>query len=180
MYYTYSGLLIKYKSNYQIKKALVQQKIMKIKPGLYSDDLSDHTLAEVFIKRNDTILTLQSAFQYHGVSDYVPESIFVATPRNAHPMKIKGVTQVFMANHYHPLGTIEVQQDGYMLRVYDLERTLIELIRFEKKIPFEEYHHVIKKFREKVAQLDYHKVTTYAKEFTSFKKIINTIQTSIL
>lgn len=180
MFYSYKELLKKYKSDYQIKKAVQKKEVFKIKPGIYSDDKSEDVFAELFITRKDAILTLQSAFHFHNVTDYVPEFIYVATPRSAYPISIQDVKQVFISNKYHLIGVSEIKEEGYTMRVYDLERTLIELIRYETKIPFEEYHHVLKKFREIKNKLDFNTLMKYAKMFKSYKKIVLIVQNSIM
>ena len=180
MFYTYEEMIKRYKSDYQIKKALKRKEIKKVKPGLYSDGDVLFELPELFLKRDDTVLTLQSAFQLHGVTDYIPECTFVATPRSAYPINSSEVKQIFMSNGYHLIGVESKTIDGVQIRVYDLERSLIELIRYEKKLSFEEYHHVLRKFREKKDSIDFNKLMDYAKHFRSYKKITRVVQTSII
>ena len=180
MFYTYNEMIKRYKSDYQIKKALKRKEIKKVKPGLYSDKDTLFDLPELFIKRDDTVLTLQSAFQFHDVTDYIPEYTFVATPRSAYPISSPEVKQIFMSDNYHLIGVKSKTVDDVPIRVYDLERSLIELIRYEKKIPLEEYHHVLRKFREKNDSIDFNKLMAYAKQFRSYKKIAKVIQNSII
>ncbi len=61
-----------------------------------------------------------------------------------------------------------------------MERSLVELIRYETKTSYEEYHHVLKNFRETEEKLDYKKSIDYAKHFRSYKKILNMLQNSIM
>jgi predicted transcriptional regulator of viral defense system len=180
MLYTYDEVIKQYKNNYQLKKAILRNEILKVKPGLYSDKELSMDTPEVFIKRQDAVLTLQSAFHYHGVTDYVPDFTYIATPRNAYPIKDSNIKQIFMSGKYHSIGIEEYNQDGNIIRVYNLERSLIELIRYESKISFEEYHHVLRKFRDKKNNLNFNKLMTYAKQFKSYKKIVSVIQNSIM
>jgi predicted transcriptional regulator of viral defense system len=180
MFYTYDEVIKQYKNDYQLKKAILRNEILKVKPGLYSDKELSMDTPEVFIKRQDAVLTLQSAFHYHGVTDYVPDFTYIATPRNAYPIKDSEIKQIFMSGKYHSIGIEEYNQDGNIIRVYNLERTLIELIRYESKISFEEYHHVLRKFRDKKDNLNFNKLMTYAKQFKSYKKIVGVIQNSII
>ncbi|MDY0139651.1 MAG: hypothetical protein RBR50_08120 [Candidatus Izemoplasmatales bacterium] len=180
MFYTYEEMIKRYKSDYQIKKALKRKEIKKVKPGLYSDGDVLFDLPELFLKRDDTVLTLQSAFQLHGVTDYIPEYTYVATPRSAYPISSSEVKQIFMSNDYHCIGVESKIIDEVRIRVYDLERSLIELIRYEKKLSFEEYHHVLRKFRENKDSIDFNKLMDYAKHFKSYKKIARVVQNSIM
>jgi len=180
MYYTYKSMLNTFQSDYKINKEVEAGHFTKIKPGLYSDDKYKDIYSEVFLSMKQAVLTLQSAFHYYGLTDYIPEYVYVATPRNAHPYQIHGMKQVFISNRLYPIGIQEINTDKYPLRIYDMERTLIELIRYQSKLPFEEYQHVLRKFRERASELNIRKITRYAKEFRSYKKIIQTIQTTVL
>jgi len=180
MFYTYKDMIKRYKSDYQIKKAIKRKEIKKVKPGLYSDGDVLFDLPELFLKRDDTVLTLQSAFQFHGVTDYIPEYTYVATPRSAYPIKSSEVKQIFMSNKYHLIGVESKTMDKVQIRVYDFERSLIELIRYEKKLSFEEYHHVLRKFREKKEIIDFNKLMAYAKHFRAYQKISRVVQNSIM
>lgn len=50
MFYTYEEMIKRYKSDYQIKKALKRKEIKKVKPGLYSDGDVLFDLPELFLK----------------------------------------------------------------------------------------------------------------------------------
>jgi predicted transcriptional regulator of viral defense system len=180
MFLSYGQAIAKYGSDYHLKKALKSKKMYKIKPGVYSFDAYSDDMAELFVKYDNIVLTLRSAFYYHKVSDYIPDDVHIATPKNAYPIKMKNVKQYFIKREYFDIGIKEISRDNYTLRIYDLERSLIELIRYETKIPHEEYLHVLKRFREINDELDFYKLTNYAKHFKSYKKIINTIQHSIM
>lgn len=180
MYYTYKEAKKKFGSDYQIKEAMNKDEIYKIEDGLYSDHNYTDEYAIIFKRMKRAVLTLQSAFYYHGLTDYIPESIYVATPKSAYPVSIDGVKQVFMINKYFEIGIKTEEKEGYLLNVYDFERTLIELIRYEKKIPFEEYNHVIKQFRKRSDEIDFRKLMTYARIFKSKNKIINEVQKSVM
>ncbi|NMA04969.1 MAG: hypothetical protein GX931_01200 [Acholeplasmataceae bacterium] len=178
MLYDYTELINKYKNDYQIKKALKEKRIYKLKPGLYSDKPKVDTLKILMHERKDAILTLQSAFYYYGLTDYIPKYIYVATPQNAYPINNSKIKQIFLKNH--KLGKIKIKQNDYYICIYDLERTLIELIRYETKMPYEEYYHVLRNFRKVKNKLDFNKLNNYAKQFRSYEKIIKTIEMAII
>ena len=180
MFLSYDQAIAKYGSDYQLKKALSAKEIFKIKPGVYSFDIYSDEIAELFVKHANIVLTLKSAFYYHKVSDYVPDSIYVATPKNAYPINKQNIKQFFIKKDYYEIGIMEVKKENYSLKVYDLERSLIELIRYETKMPYEEYLHVLKIYREINDKLDINKLIEYAKHFKSYKKILNIVQYSIM
>ena len=118
MYYTYTELMKKYKNKYQIKKAVLDSELQKVKPGLYTDSNDNNILGELYTLRNDIVLTLQSAFYYYGLTDYIPEDIILSTPKNAYPIQIEGVRQIFMTNNYHSIGVVTVKYQGYSIKFY--------------------------------------------------------------
>ncbi|MFA5006719.1 MAG: type IV toxin-antitoxin system AbiEi family antitoxin [Candidatus Izemoplasmatales bacterium] len=180
MLLSYPEAVAKYGSDYQLKKAIITGSIFKIRPGVYAFDANADETAELFVKYDHIVLTLASAFYYHHVSDYVPDRIHVATPKNAYPIERPNVKQYFLTKDYYDVGIMEVKQDDHTIKVYDLERSLIELIRYQTKMPFEEYFHVLKNFREIADKMDFSKLTKYARKFKSYGKIINTVRNSIM
>ena len=62
MLYTYKELLNEYKSNYQVKKAVKEQKIFKIEKGIYSDKKNVNYLEVIVKKYPQEIITGESAY----------------------------------------------------------------------------------------------------------------------
>ena len=83
MIYTYNELLLKYKSAYQIEKAVKNSEIYKIKKGIYSDVPSVHYLAVIMKRYPYGVFTSYSAYYYHNLTDVIPNKINLATNRNA-------------------------------------------------------------------------------------------------
>ena len=79
----YQECLKQYKNDYQIKKALQEHQLFKINDGLYSlvENPSD---LEIFIKKHsNAIFTMESAFYFLGISDFVPTRYYIATSKNS-------------------------------------------------------------------------------------------------
>ena len=128
MYYTYKEIKNEYGNDYQIKEAINNHEIYKIKPGLYTDQKNLDQYAIVFKSIKKAILTLQSAFYYYGLTDYIPEQIVVATPKNSYSVQIEGVKQIFMSNKYLDIGQKTIRKNGYNLKIYDIIYLLCKLI----------------------------------------------------
>ena len=180
MYYNYKEVLNIFKNDYNLKKAIGRKELYKIRPGVYSYEGYTDEYEIIFSKYKQIVLTLQSAFYHHNITDYIPNYIYLATPKNSYPLNSNHIKQIFMTKKYFEIGITDVSKNSYRIKVYDLERTLIELIRYQTKIPYEEYQHVLKKIRASSDKLDYKKLIKYAKNFKSYKKIMNTIQNSIM
>ena len=181
MVYTYKEILKKYNGNRnKLKKDIRNKVIYKIEEGIYSSQKFVEELEIIFFKYKDAVLTLQSAFYYHGLSDYIPEKIVISTPKAAWNKKRKDIKQIFMKPEYHSIGVETKQNRGYSIKIYNLERTLIELIRYSDKLPYELYKEVINSYREIKNQLSYNKLVDYSNKFNSKSKIISAIENSIM
>ena len=78
MIYTYNELLLKYKSAYQIEKAVKNGEVFKIEKGIYSDVPSVHYLAVIMKKYPYGVFTSYSAYYYHNLTDVIPNKIYCA------------------------------------------------------------------------------------------------------
>ena len=180
MILTYQDTIKKYGSYYNVLKEIESGRLYKKTPGIYSTDKWYDELGSLFAKYNNIVLTCQSAFYFHGLSDYIPNTIYIATPKNAYPIRKFDVKQIFMKKEYFPIGIIELEIEGSIIEIYDKERTLIELIRYRSKINYEEYMHVLKNYREIASELDISKLIKYSKNFKAHKKIMKTVEESII
>ena len=61
--------------------------------------------------------------------------------------------------------------DGMTVNIYDKERLLVELIRNEKKIPFDYYKEIINNYRKIVDELDMYKLEEYISLYKNSNKI---------
>ena len=82
MIYTHKELINKYKSNYQITKAIQNGELYKVE-DVYSDKKNVHYL-EIFRKKYpNAIITSDTAYYYHNLTDVIPRKICVATERTS-------------------------------------------------------------------------------------------------
>ena len=85
MLYNHSEIKNKYKSTYQIRKALENKEIYKIEKGIYSDVPNVHYLAVIMKKYPYGVITSYSAYYYHNLTDVIPDKIYLATHRSNIP-----------------------------------------------------------------------------------------------
>ena len=122
MVYNYKEVYKKYGSAYQINKAVKEQKIYKIDSGIYSDKENNHYL-EVFTKKYlDAIISGDSAYYYHNLTDVIPAKIFITTKRNATRYKDKHIKQSYSEDKYFSIGKTIINYEGVNINIYDKER----------------------------------------------------------
>ena len=104
MIFTYNELLLKYKSAYQIEKAVKNGQIYKIEKGIYSDVPSVHYLAVIMKKYPYGIFTSYSAYYYHNLTDVIPDKIYLSTSRNGTTITSNKIKQIRMKDELYNLG----------------------------------------------------------------------------
>ena len=95
MLYNHSEIKSKYKSTYQIRKALENKEIYKIEKGIYSDVPSVHYLDIIMKKYPYGVFTSYSAYYYHNLTDVIPNKIYLSTNRNATTITSNKIQQMF-------------------------------------------------------------------------------------
>ena len=158
MLYTYGEMLDSYGSAYQIGRAVESGAIYKITSGLYSDVRRPDPNAVVCTLYPKAVLTMDSAFYLHGLTDVVPELVHVATPRNSTRIRDIRVRQYFMEPRFMNAGMERFQSDGACGRVFSRERMLVELLRGGGALPLDYYKELIGSYRRIADELDMREV----------------------
>lgn len=180
MLLTYNDCISRFGSDYKLKKAISSQKIFKLDKGLYSDKKYRVEKEIIAKKYPDVVFTGESAYYYHGLTDVIPEQYTIASRRTQTRIKESGIHQTFVLDDLFYLGISTIETNGTAIKIYDLERMLIELIRFKSKYPFDYYKEIINNYRNRVNTLDFDKLENYASHFKNSEKIMNTIQLEVL
>ncbi|MDQ0363143.1 type IV toxin-antitoxin system AbiEi family antitoxin domain-containing protein [Breznakia pachnodae] len=179
MLYSYKELIDKYKTKYALKKLLDNNYFVKIDNGYYSDTPYYDELELIFKKYLGIILNDQSAFFYHGLSDYIPDKYFVATKQKAKKINFESVVQIYVSNKFYGLGKMKINVIGVNVSIYDKERMLIELFRSKKNYSYDYYKEIVKSFREIIDELDMDKLIKYLEKFSNGDNILERINMEI-
>ena len=179
MIYTYKELIDKYGSNYQIQKALKEKKIYKISPGIYSDKENNHYLEVFTNKYPDAIISGDSAYYYHNLTDVIPKKIFMTTKRTSGRFKDKHIIQSFSIDNYLNLGKSNIEFEGVNISIYDKERMLIELLKNKNDISYDYYKEIIHNYRKIKEKIDIYKLQEYIDVYANGEKIMSMIQDEV-
>ena len=165
MLFSYKELKEKYKSSKKIKKYLLEETILKIEKGIYSDTKNINYL-EVIIKKHPTaIFTMDSAFYYYNLTDTVPEKEHLALKRDITKINNEKIKVTYHNDNLFELGKTTMQVNGIIIPIYDKERLLIELIRNRNSIGFDYYKEIINNYRQIRDTLSTKKIATYISNF---------------
>lgn len=179
MLYNHREIKNKYKSTYQIRKALENKEIYKIEKGLYSDISSVHYLAVIMKKYPYGIFTSYSAYYYHNLTDVTPNKIYLATNRNNRMISSDKIKQIRLKDELYNLGKSEIEYEGIKINIFDKERILIDLAKNKNKIAYDLYKEIISNYRKIVDSLDTQKIEEYLQYFVNGDKIFEIIQDEV-
>lgn len=179
MLFNYNEIKNKYKSTYQIRKALENREIYKIEKGIYSDVPNVHYLAIIMKKHPYGVFTSYSAYYYHNLTDVIPDKIYLATDRNNRMIYSNKVKQIRMKNELYNLGKTQIDYEGVIINIYDKERMLIDLARNKNKIGYDLYKEIISNYRKLVNSLDTQKIEEYLQYFVNGDKLFEIIQDEV-
>ena len=180
MLYSYQECLEKYGNDYQIKKELAEGRLFMLEKGIYSDKQYVPELDIITKKYPDAVLTLNSAFYYHGLTDTIPKKYYLATEKGKRKITDLRIKQIYENSGELLLGVIQMVYDNSTITIYNKERILIELIRNKSKIPFDLYKEIISNYRNEIDNLDIALISDYAYELPKTNMVMDTIIREVL
>lgn len=179
MIYNHKEIKRKYKSDYQIEKAIQREEIYKIEKNIYSDTKNANYLEILSKKYRNAIFTMDSAFYFHNLTDVIPTKLNLATKRNALRIKDDKIVQVFVSEKLFEIGKTQIDVEGVTVNIYDKERMLIELIRNKKQLAFDYYKEIISNYRKIINSLDISKIEEYIEMFPHEEHIYESLQREV-
>ena len=126
------------KSTYNHLLKLVGEGIVeRIKPGvyLYENDVSDNTMIDIGKIVPNGVLCLYSAWACYELSLQISQSFNIAIEKNR---KISlpdypPITLYYWKREYQELGVTEQIIGGYKVKIYDLEKSVCDAVKYRTK-----------------------------------------------
>lgn len=177
---TRAECLEQYGSDYLIEKKVEEGELFKVGKGVYSEKKYVPEMAVFSYKYPNAVITMKSAFFFHGLTDVIPDECDLATKRNAAKIKDKRVKQYFVADDFFEEGIEIADCHGYDIQIYNKERMLIELVRYKSKLPFDYYKEIILNYRRLLPRLNIQKIQDYALMAPKSNKVMEIIQLEVL
>lgn len=110
----------------------------------------------------------------------IPDYYYLASRRTDTRIRDPRVVQSFLKDDIFEAGITEVKYNNSVVRVYDRERLLIEMIRFRSKVPLDYYKEIINNYRDIAFELDFGLVEEYAALFKNSATLMRTVQMEVL
>lgn len=149
--------------------------IERVKHGYYK--LSETNISEEQILSTllpEGIVCVQSALFRYGYSDYTPREWNIAVQRTISRSKLKidemPIKAYYIQNELFELGKTTDDFDGFMLNVYDRERTICDCFKYRNQLDSEILNKAINAYiaddKKNLANL-----SKYAKQLKVYKKV---------
>ena len=179
MIYSHKELKEKYGSDYQIQKAVKEKELYKIDSGLYSDKENNHYLDVFTHKYPNAIISGDSAYYYHNLTDVIPKKIYMTTDRNSWNFSDNNIVQSYAIDNYFNLGKTKIEFEGVTINIYDKERMLLELMKNKNNTPYDYYKEIVDNYRKIKDEIDIYKLQEYASSYQNGDKLMAMIQDEV-
>jgi len=179
MILTYKEAYKKYKNDFGIEKAINNNEIYKVSRGIYSDKKNLDLMAIYSKKYPNAIVTMDSAFYFYKLTDFIPQKVYLSISRHARPIKEDDVVVSYIDDSIFEIGRCVKEIDGEKINIYDLERLLVELIRKKNQIPYDYYKEIINNYRKIADTLDMYKIEEYLALFKNEVNLSNTLLSEV-
>lgn len=146
--------IAEYGSDYLVKKKVEEGKLYRVGKALYSESRYVPELAVIAYKYPKAVVTMETAFYIHGLTDLIPDIYDFATDRDGAKIRSSRVRQYFVPSLLFDKGSESVDYNGYTIRIYSRERMLVELLRYKNKLPYDYYKGVLREYRKIIDKLD--------------------------
>lgn len=161
----------------KIAKAISDGIITKIKPGLYKlvdypwDELS--SFADISQANRSAVICLVSASEYYGLTTYSPPIVSIALPHNSINFKLDypPIKVYYFSTLQYNTGVDEIKADGITIKIYNREKTVVDLFRYKNKLGEDIFIESLKNYLNN-SNRDINKLIEYSTTLKVNKKIL--------
>ena len=139
----------------------------------YKGDENDFFSAEALVPNG--VICLMSAARYYELTDFLPDTVDVAIERKKKVSTLPEWPKIrifYFDQSRMDLGVTEVQDGDNCFHIFDIEKTVVDIVYYRNKIGIEETSEVLRKYlKRRDRQID--RLYAYAKVLRC-EKIIRT------
>lgn len=142
-------------SYYRIGKLVDEGKLRKLNNSsyenrLYNGDESDFYYVKAYAPKG--VICLLSAARYYELTTYWPDSIDVAIERNSKISTMPDWPQLnvlYFSKTRHETGVVTIESGNNSFRIYDVEKTVIDILFYRNKLGIEETKEILTNYLKK-------------------------------
>lgn len=148
-------------------------RIVRVRRGVYAlNDGLAKQMIDVETLVPGGVLCLYSAWSYHELTTQIPQAYHIAVERSRRitlpafpPIELS-----FMTQKVYELGITEAEIDGFKVKVYDLEKSVCDAIKYRNKIGLDVSSEILKNYLSRKNR-DITRLYAYASQLRVGKKI---------
>ena len=164
---------------YELNNCLEAGKVVRVKRGLYRhvDYSEEISWGEVCRSAVQGVLCLFSTWQFYQLTTTVSSEVHLAIPVRNKPAlpDFPPVHVYFWSAGFYSIGITESDFNGEKIKLYDLEKSVCDAVRYRNKIGTEILNEVLRNYlKRKDRNLD--KLMKYAVQLRIYKTMLNYIQ----
>lgn len=139
----------------------------------YKGDENDFFSAEAFVPNG--VICLMSAARYYELTNFLPDTVDVAIERKKKVVTLPDWPEIKIF-YFDPvrmdLGVTEIREGDNVFHIFDIEKTVVDIIYYRNKIGIEETSEVLKNYlKRRDRQID--RLYAYAKRLRC-EKVVRT------
>lgn len=136
-------------SLYKINKLVDSGRLIKLNKSYYENagyrgEESDFYYVQAYAPQG--VICLLSAAVYYNLTTFIPDAIDVAIPRKAKVSTVPNWPQMNI-HHYtdgrYALGVKTVQEGKNHFQIYDMEKTVVDIVFYREKVGIEETREIL-------------------------------------
>ena len=139
----------------------------------YKGDENDFFSAEAYVP--DGVICLMSAARYYELTNFLPDAVDVAIERKKKVStlpKWPEIRIVYFDSSRMNIGVTEIRDGENSFHIFDIEKTVVDIIYYRNKIGIEETSEVLRNYlKRQDRQID--RLYTYAKQLRC-EKVVRT------
>lgn len=159
-------------SDYQVQNLVKKKALFFISKGIYSTDENINYLEVITKKHPNAIFTLETACYCYGLIDTISEPYVIATKQKDRKILDDKVKQIFMKDNLYFLGINNMKIGNINIKIYDLERLLVDVVRNKKNMDFDKYAKIISSYKRISKILNKRKLELYLSNFKDSKILL--------
>lgn len=147
--------------------------IIRVRRGIYAinEGLSKQMI-DVDTLVPGGVLCLYSAWSYHELTTQIPQAYYIAVERSRKIIipDFPPIELSFMSKNIYELGVENTEIDGFKVKVYNLERSVCDAIKYRNKIGIDVSSEILKNYLAR-KDCDITRLYEYANQLRVGKRI---------
>jgi len=163
----------------KINVAVEAKELFKIEKGIYSDKETYQDEELICFKYPNAVITLESALAIYDDSYPKPEKIEISTPHKSKQLKNDLIKQYFNTSPGYESGVEDYNYKGSIIKIYNVDKLLVEFIRHKSSYTDEEFNNILKYFINNKSKLNKEKIYNYIEDYKYQDKITEVLENKI-